>query len=363
MEQKIKILGKVSLSIDGIWENKAYDRLCVVNDGKYSTYISRKSVPVGIELTNEEYWQPVAKEIVKFVVDFQQKLAKARIVVENMEQRDALTYLDIAPGGAVYVKDVQQTYILDTIVPENNYKEWHLDASSRLGSEAINTFDGQYLDAIADRARCDEWGNNIWDTYVAKNAVKNLVLSLITNRLKDFELNIEPNSIDIEHLSESVINLLKSGENIQNLADEEDLTATTLSNGTPVLRFKNRVPECYKGFIRLRRNIKGQTNLLEQAMFPEPNTIYEVIYNYDLGGQTITIPENCTLLFNGGKFENGTIRLDNTRVLPAGADMTEFIEFPTVGTYCKGQCIYDVDLEKPIWWSGNVWRDATGALV
>ena len=37
------------------------------------------------------------------------------------------------------------------------------------------------------------------------------------------------------------------------------------------------------------------------------NTIYEIRYDYDLNGQTITIPDGCVLEFNGGSINNGII--------------------------------------------------------
>lgn len=50
-------IGKVSISCDGVWDiRKDYDKLCLVTDGSYN-YISRKQVPNGIDITNEEYWQ------------------------------------------------------------------------------------------------------------------------------------------------------------------------------------------------------------------------------------------------------------------------------------------------------------------
>lgn len=44
------------------------------------------------------------------------------------------------------------------------------------------------------------------------------------------------------------------------------------------------------------------------------NYIFEIGYNYDLGGQTITLPENVVLGFKGGKFSNGTIVGNNTKI-------------------------------------------------
>ena len=57
----IKQLGKVRLTCNGKHDaSKSYDDLCLVHNGKLASYISRKKVPAGTELTNEEYWQPVA---------------------------------------------------------------------------------------------------------------------------------------------------------------------------------------------------------------------------------------------------------------------------------------------------------------
>ena len=55
-------------------------------------------------------------------------------------------------------------------------------------------------------------------------------------------------------------------------------------------------------------------NILISNMINQPNTIYEIRYSFDLDGKTITIPENCVLYFNSGKFYNGSISMDNTIV-------------------------------------------------
>ena len=55
-------------------------------------------------------------------------------------------------------------------------------------------------------------------------------------------------------------------------------------------------------------------NILISNMINQPNTIYEIRYNFDLDGKTITIPNNCVLYFTSGKFYNGSISMDNTIV-------------------------------------------------
>lgn len=44
------------------------------------------------------------------------------------------------------------------------------------------------------------------------------------------------------------------------------------------------------------------------------NCIYKIIYNFDLNGETLTLPSNCTLDFQGGSFSNGTIVGSNTKI-------------------------------------------------
>lgn len=57
-------LGKVSITCNGKHDiNKAYDRLCIVYTGdsdNIRSYISKKSVPKAVSLSNADYWQPIA---------------------------------------------------------------------------------------------------------------------------------------------------------------------------------------------------------------------------------------------------------------------------------------------------------------
>lgn len=44
----------------------------------------------------------------------------------------------------------------------------------------------------------------------------------------------------------------------------------------------------------------------------QQNTIYVIQYDFDLGGESVTIPENCVLEFDGGSLRNGTLVGNNT---------------------------------------------------
>lgn len=61
-------LGKVAITCNGYWDKALpYDRLCIVitslKADNISTFISRKPVPAGIDITNEEYWMRLGNSI------------------------------------------------------------------------------------------------------------------------------------------------------------------------------------------------------------------------------------------------------------------------------------------------------------
>lgn len=62
MKSVIENLGKVAPTFEGAFDNtKSYDRLSCVFDNKTgSSYISRRPVPVGIDIFNNKYWQPLS---------------------------------------------------------------------------------------------------------------------------------------------------------------------------------------------------------------------------------------------------------------------------------------------------------------
>lgn len=69
------------------------------------------------------------------------------------------------------------------------------------------------------------------------------------------------------------------------------------------------------GVEKWRYNEDVQTyNVLTRAMINQPNTVYVIQYDFDLNGESITIPENCVLEFEGGSLSNGTIRGQNTLI-------------------------------------------------
>lgn len=102
--------------------------------------------------------------------------------------------------------------------------------------------------------------------------------------------------------------ILLNGESYGNAtpADEEDITAESGN-----LKLKDRAYDeasfSGKGYKILRKNITEGKNILTQDMINEPNTIYEIRYDFDLNEQEIIIPDSSILYFNSGSLSNGTL--------------------------------------------------------
>lgn len=106
----------------------------------------------------------------------------------------------------------------------------------------------------------------------------------------------------------------KSGNN----PDDEDLHLIE-REGKQVLQLADKEynSDSFSGLGRvyLRKNLSSGKNVLTQAMMSKAHTRYIIQYDYDLNGETITVPEGCTLDFQGGSLANGTITGVSTAIL------------------------------------------------
>lgn len=126
-------------------------------------------------------------------------------------------------------------------------------------------------------------------------------------------------------LSPEVMALIEAsgGGTINNMPDGEDLTSKGIAGGKSVMQLADRPynPSAFsgKGYTILRKNVSalsrgGNSNILTRDMISQPNTVYEVRYDFDLNGAEITVPEGCIIEFKSGSFKNGTLRGNNTIV-------------------------------------------------
>ena len=146
---------------------------------------------------------------------------------------------------------------------------------------------------------------------------------------------------NLQNQINNIIPIVIEGD-VSNAPDEEDLTTED-----DKLKFKDRVATIDSiGYFILRKD----KTFAEQVT--ETDTIYEIRYGFDLGGESVTIPSGCVLSFVGGKIFNGTIEGNYTQIKSRGGTCFSVIAFS--GTFS----VEHVESE----WFGLVpdFDDATG---
>ncbi len=140
------------------------------------------------------------------------------------------------------------------------------------------------------------------------------VMSEVVNFIQGSKKNYDsPTMQGGVYFSKDSKEILLNGESYGNAvpADEEDLTSV---NG--VLQLKDREINDdnfqFKGYVILRKNIVEGKNILTQEMINEPNTIYEVRYDFDLDDKVISLQPGSILKYNGGSIENGICKYNNS---------------------------------------------------
>lgn len=94
----------------------------------------------------------------------------------------------------------------------------------------------------------------------------------------------------------NITNVTNIAGSIVNKPDDEDLVD---NNG--VLKLKDRDTSKGMGYVILR------TDKTFAEQITQPNTVYEIRYDFDLGGAEVEIPENCVLKFEGGSLRSGIV--------------------------------------------------------
>lgn len=122
-------------------------------------------------------------------------------------------------------------------------------------------------------------------------------------------------TIGYDQLNDNLKQLFREKVNVTNYPDDEDITSVD-----NMLKFKDREADAAnfqsKGYVILRKNLRlvngAVKNILTPDMINQPNTIYEIRYDFDLNGETIEMQDGCTLKFEGGSLNNGILNCNNT---------------------------------------------------
>ena len=108
---------------------------------------------------------------------------------------------------------------------------------------------------------------------------------------------------ELQGLINSIVPIQIEG-NVENAPDEEDI-----SDVNNLLRLKDRVPGNGYGYKYIRK-----TDIFNEVVDSD-NTVYVIRYSYDLGGDSIELPKNCVLLFDGGMVHDGELIGDDSLII------------------------------------------------
>lgn len=143
MESVIKKLGKASVTVEKDYHSseKEYNKLTVVEEqGTFKTYLSRKPVPVGVALTNRDYWisfsgvlESITFDYLKFKRDYASgnALEDNSIITRHILDRN-IERIKIA------IKAISEEEIDDYAVIERTIKDRNV-TSNKIAQENILT--------------------------------------------------------------------------------------------------------------------------------------------------------------------------------------------------------------------------------
>ena len=205
-------------------------------------------------------------------------------------------------------------FIGDSISDWSDISKWTELISSAVLAQELGDSTSKAISQNAVTKKITELDDKVSTQLPAIEEAKNEALNNIKENEQSAITNFNSQRVTPEMLSESTKQLIEAsgGGTITNLADDEDITSVDDGTGSNVLKFADRTynPGNFsgKGYKILRKNIINGKNVLTQDMINQPNTIYEIRYNFDLNNAKINIPNDCSLIFNGGVISNGFIK-------------------------------------------------------
>ena len=131
MESVIKKLGKTSVTVEKDYHSseKEYNKLTVVEEqGTFKTYLSRKPVPVGVELTNRDYWIPFSGVLESITFDylkFKQEYGSGKKLEDNAIKA---RHID---NGAVISSKIQDNSIVNSKIADDTIEIEKLSSNVR----------------------------------------------------------------------------------------------------------------------------------------------------------------------------------------------------------------------------------------
>lgn len=287
MKSKIEGLGKVSITVEkDYWDkNKAYNRLTIVErQGTSTAYLSRKVVPIGVDITNRNYWITISKwadipyEIVQEFGDSTELVISQKVVTlkvnELQELIDNINEI-IGEGGSIDERiATAKSELIDGATEEGDTLK---KLEDRLSDVEESVGEGGSVDERIDAAKSD---------------IRNNTIAPIDDRLSTIEelaeISVEGGSIGIATKSD-----------FDNPNQEQKAKIPTVNALLEVGLIASKKEETSTGTVTIKPNTLykfGACSSLAIAFYSDAsfaNAIKEYMFEFTVSGTefTLTLPE------------------------------------------------------------------------
>ena len=227
MESIIKKLGKTSITVEKDYHSskKEYNKLTVVEEeGAFKTYLSRKPVPVGIELTNREYWIPfsgVLESIVFDYIKFKQEYGSGEKLEDN-----AIKTRHIEDSSVISSK-IQDNSIVNSKIADNTIEIEKLSTKVR---DIIKAATGVPEDLIENI-------NKLMHKVFPLEIIVNITPTTLQEKGTSTEItitwsaNIEGNIIDPESVFVNELDVTNQASYKETVSDSKTFTVKVTAEG------------------------------------------------------------------------------------------------------------------------------------
>lgn len=207
-----------------------------------------------------------------------------RVVVEgnviNLPDEEDLTYVEESERNVIKLADRVYT-------PENFSGKGY-----KILRKNINEFNLPTVDIVVNNAPTSAGDITITinskQTTISLDSATDTTTAIVANKIAT-TLKSSLDDYDVSVSSNTIVLIRNNSKSVSPSSIDVGNTAVGIS-------VKDSITE------NVRKNV------LIKDMINKPNTVYEIRYDFDLNGETIEIPDNCTLRFIGGKLANGTLK-------------------------------------------------------
>ena len=297
MESIIKKLGKASVTVEKDYHNseKEYNKLTIVEEkDTFKTYLSRKPVPVGIALTNREYWicfSGVLESITFDYLKFKKDYASGKAIEDNAIITRHILDRNIE-RVKIALKAISEEEIDDNAIIERTIKDRNI-TSNKIAKEniltehfakksVITSILADYIitaikladNSVTTRSIADE---NITDIKLANNAVTTRSIA----QESIIEEKFANNSVSTRSLIDKSVTKEKLAENsvTESKIADNNITNRKIANNTiDITKFDSYT----RNIIESVRYIPEEFASIKEAIFDEINKYKPIVINGDV---------------------------------------------------------------------------------